>query len=171
MKPVIDVHAHLSNGMDLPLMGYLLSRRSNNVLERILLPMLAPILAGSLRKTMKRGLQGDLFTPKLWQFVLSFAYKALGKGVERWARTLGKSVREIAEELLDTYGDDGIDLFIPLILDYEYWFVNTPDNLIQDQIDHIYEEIIVPYGGRIHPFVAFDPARELAYLNSMTNPD
>jgi predicted TIM-barrel fold metal-dependent hydrolase len=57
------------------------------------------------------------------------------------------------------------------MIDYEYWFKSTPEPSIASQIDAMYRDIVLPYQGRIHPFVSFDPARELAYRNGLPAPD
>ncbi|MHC4601346.1 MAG: amidohydrolase family protein, partial [Planctomycetota bacterium] len=43
--------------------------------------------------------------------------------------------------------------------------------LMASQVENLYRNVVLPSKGRIHPFVAFDPARELAYRNGVTNPD
>ena len=94
-----------------------------------------------------------------------------GKEYLDWADTLSKDVESIAAELLDTFHNDSVSLYIPLLIDFEYWMINTPDNLIKDQIDLYYKKVILPHKGLIHPFVSFDPARELAYKNNLRNPE
>ncbi|MHC4780637.1 MAG: amidohydrolase family protein [Planctomycetota bacterium] len=171
MTPVIDVHAHVFNGMDIPLKGYLLSRSPDGFFEKTLLPLLAPSIARALRREMEPEESRGLFTRIKSSVVLNLAYLALGKQVRGWAETLVKSVEEITTEMLDTYDEDSIDLFVPLMFDYEYWFLNTPDTPMVEQIDRMAERIVIPHRGRIHPFVPFDPARELAFRKGLPNPD
>ncbi|MGB2698541.1 MAG: amidohydrolase family protein, partial [Candidatus Zixiibacteriota bacterium] len=70
--------------------------------------------------------------------------------------------------LVETWED--IDLYVPLMIDYEYWFKNTIDYKLEDQIKLVHQ-IVLAHKGRIHPFVPFDPARELVYQVGMNNPD
>ena len=51
---------------------------------------------------------------------------------------LDKAIEGGLDDFMNTFQDDGIDLYVPLMIDYEYWFKNSPDNLIKDQIEHIY---------------------------------
>ena len=69
------------------------------------------------------------------------------------SQTLSQEVIDITAELVDTYPQ--IDLLTPLMLDFEYWFQNSCDTDIQDQIENVAQRIILPYKGRIHPFVPF----------------
>ena len=166
MKPVIDIHAHIFNAMDIPLKGYLQSRNYEGIVK-----FFAPVLIPVVARCIRRRLDPKKKTKFLCQIAIAVAYAIMGRQYGEWGDTLSKKVVDITIQLIDTYQKDGIDRYVPLMIDYEYWFKNTPDNLIKDQIDHIYEDIIIPYKGRIHPFVAFDPARELAFRHGMNNPD
>ncbi|MHC5037887.1 MAG: amidohydrolase family protein [Planctomycetota bacterium] len=170
-KPIIDVHAHLINAMDIPLKGFFLSRSPESLLQRLLLPLLAPFLARCLRRKLDPPTRAVFLNRILCETLLKVAQLALGKEMAGWGDTLSKTTEAVTEELFDTYGKDRIDLHVPLLLDYEYWFENTPDRLMKDQIDHLATRIVLPHEGRIHPFVAFDPARELAFRKGLTNPD
>ena len=147
MKPIIDVHAHIFSAKDIPLRGYLLSRKSKTFMEKCLGPILIP----SIAKCIRRREHPRRFICKL---ALTIVYAIMGKQYRKWADTLSKQVVDIASEMVDTFQKDGIDLYVPLMIDYEYWFENTPDHLIKCQIDHIYSKIILApvYEGRIHPF-------------------
>ncbi|MGB3340730.1 MAG: amidohydrolase family protein, partial [bacterium] len=94
-----------------------------------------------------------------------------GRQYRKWADTLSKEVTDIAKELVETYDKDGIDLYVNKVLDYEYWFESTYDSPVRYQIDYVYKKIHIPYRGKIHSFVPFDPARELAFENEMLDPD
>jgi predicted TIM-barrel fold metal-dependent hydrolase len=45
------------------------------------------------------------------------------------------------------------------------------DTPLRRQIDAVFHEVVVPHQGKIHPFVPFDPARELAYRKGLISPD
>jgi len=170
MSPVITVHEHIHNARDIPLKGYLLSRKLAGV-QKVVAPIFIPPLARCLRRKLDLE-EGKKVLGKKWCcFVLWLAKKVVGKPLFSWGETLSKEVTEITIEMLETFEKDGIQLYIPLMQDFEYWFKNTPDNTIDDQILYLHSHITVPYGGLIHPFVAFDPARELAYRKGMANPD
>lgn len=173
MTPIIDVHTHIFSALDIPLEGYLRSRRSERkVVEQILSflgPLFFPYLANGMRercitRKLGQGKKGFLYT-----LIVGLAKVLLREQYYDWEDTLSKEVKAIASEMVDTY--KGTDLFVPLMIDYEYWFKNTQDYPLSCQIDYIYEYIVKPYEGRIHPFVPFDPARELAYREGMHNPD
>lgn len=170
MKPIIDVHAHIFNARDIPLKGYLLSRKPEEVIEKMLGPILIPFIAKCIRRKLNPKIKKNSIANILCRSTLKFVYKMMGKQYRNWVDTLTKEVKDITSEMVDTYKKDKIDLYVPLMIDYEYWFKNTPDNLIKDQIDGIYE-IVLMYKGQIHPFVPFDPARELAFRKNMPNPD
>jgi predicted TIM-barrel fold metal-dependent hydrolase len=169
MKPVIDVHAHLFNARDIPLEGYLLSRDYKGGLERFLIRMLIPLVARCIRGELNRKKKGNILSKTICDSVLDLAYRATGQQYREWANTLSKEIEQITCEMLKTYED--INLYVPLMIDYEYWFKNTPDTPIKEQIKRIYQKVVLPNGGTIHPFVPFDPARELAFRKGMDNPD
>jgi predicted TIM-barrel fold metal-dependent hydrolase len=165
MKPVIDVHAHTFRGKDIPLKGFLLSRRYEWYIE-LLGPILFSVIAKCVRRERaeKRGL--------LCGLALELVYKYMGQGYRRWADILSiEEVADVAAKMIETFDKDGIDLYIPLMVDYEYWFKSTLEPSIASQIDATYRDIVLPYKGKIHPFAPFDPARELAHRAKMPGPD
>ncbi len=163
MKPIIDVHAHVFRGRDIPLKGYLLSRRYEEWYIRLLAPILFSVIARCIRREEK--------SPILCGLVLELVYKYLGQGYRRWAAILSKKeVAEIAQELVETFAPGGIQLYVPLMIDYEYWFKSPAEPHIATQIDAVYRDVVLPFRGQIHPFVPFDPARELAYRNHLPGP-
>jgi hypothetical protein len=166
MKPVIDVHAHIFNARDIPLKGYLLSRKYEGIVQYA-----APILIPIVARCIRRRLNPEKKNRWLCTLAIQTAYAIMGKQYGEWGDTLSKKVADITIQMMDTFEKDGIDLFVPLMIDYEYWFKNTPDTPLKDQIDTIYRQIVLPYKGRIHPFVPFDPARELVFRHGMNNPD
>jgi hypothetical protein len=96
----------------------------------------------------------------------------LGPGYRRWANILSEPhLDRIAGLLLDTFEDDGIGLYVPLMIDFEYWFHNTVDRLVKEQIDKVAKTVIEQFGGKVHPFVPFDPVRELAFTHHLQIPD
>jgi predicted TIM-barrel fold metal-dependent hydrolase len=168
MKPVIDVHAHIFNARDIPTQGYLRSRRYKQGMEKILSPVIIPVLARYLRG--KLSPEGMGWVDKaLGVLALDVISERMGKGYRNWAATLCQEVAAITQEMLATYAN--FDLYVPLMIDYEYWFQNSPDNLIKDQIECVYEDVVLAYKGKIHPFAPFDPSRELAFRRGMLNPD
>lgn len=82
-----------------------------------------------------------------------------------------REVNEIADLMLSTFEKDGIQLYVPLVIDYEYWFKNTVEPSPAEQIDMIYRKIVLPFKGKIHPFIQFCPARELAHRHGLPGPD
>jgi predicted TIM-barrel fold metal-dependent hydrolase len=168
MKIIIDVHAHIFNAKDIPLKGYLLSRKYDGILKHFAKPLI-PILASYIRRKLEPDKKNAGIQNALGSSALALACLFLGKEYKRWAETLSKEVVDIVAEMVTTFQKDRIDLYVPLMIDYEYWFKNTIDNPISDQFKLIYENIILPYRGTIHPFVAFDPARELVFRKGLKN--
>jgi predicted TIM-barrel fold metal-dependent hydrolase len=170
IKLIIDVHEHIFRGRDIPLKGYLYSRRYPflaNFFGRCL--RLLTVLAWCIRRSTKNGKQ-SLFT----RFMVWFASLFVGAGYRRWANILSlPDIEEIVERLVQTFQKDKTDLIVPLMIDYEYWFRNTADVPLWTQIDLVARDVVLndKYKGRIHPFVPFDPARELAFRKKMANPD
>lgn len=94
------------------------------------------------------------------------------EGYRRWADVLSlRKVGQIAKEMTRTFEKDGIHLYVPLVIDYEYWFKNTVEPSPDRQIRMVVEEAVLPAKGRIHPFMQFCPARELAYRKGLPGPD
>jgi predicted TIM-barrel fold metal-dependent hydrolase len=63
---------------------------------------------------------------------------------------------------------DEVDLFVPLLVDYDAWSNDKPETPLFDQIDLQAEiarasmrDAIGRKGARFHPFMAFDPLREV----------
>jgi len=171
MKPVIDVHAHIFNAMDIPTKGYLLSRSDKGWVMRILTRMLAPFIARCIRRKISPRIKRNIFFDTLCKLAMIPVYWIMGKQYREWAAVLSEQVVNVTSEMVNTYKKDQIDLYVPLVIDFEYWFKNSPDNPIKDQIEHIYRKIVLPYKGKTHPFVPFDPARELAFRKGLDNPD
>lgn len=170
MKPIISVHEHIHNARDIPMKGYLQSRKFSGLLK-VLSMCLIPGLAKCLRRKLD-PIKRNKVPGKTWcRFLMWIVEKVLGKPYRSWGDTLSKEVVDITKEMVKTFEKDGIQLYVPLMIDYEYWFKNTPDNLIEEQIMHMHSDIIIPHKGLIHPFVSFDPARELAFRKGMENPD
>jgi predicted TIM-barrel fold metal-dependent hydrolase len=179
-KPiVIDVHAHVFSARDIPLAGYLHSRRRSGLLEKLLSPLVVPSIANCLRQN-----NPDNRNPTC-NISIEIACAVMGREYREWAEALSQENVDIAAEMVATFG--GIDLFVPLMIDYEYWFSRPwyaggmdrragektrgfPTD-IKEQIDLVYDRIVLPYNGRIHPFAPFCPARELAYRKGLRRPD
>jgi predicted TIM-barrel fold metal-dependent hydrolase len=166
MKPVIDVHAHVFRSIDIPLKGYLLSRTYAWPLKAAA-PLLVPIIARCIRRRARSEVPGCLC-----RSVLDLAYRVMGQGYRRWAEILSEhGLAGVARRLAEGFPGDGIELSVPLVIDYEYWFRNTRDIQIDDQVRRIASDIVIPFAGRIHPFVPFDPVRELAWRHGLPRPD
>jgi predicted TIM-barrel fold metal-dependent hydrolase len=162
MATVIDVHAHVFRGRDIPLKGYLLSRTYPEWYVRALAPLLFTVIENAIRGE-SRGLLVDL--------VKRLTYLYTGKGYRRWADILSLAdMRDITKEMIADFRKDRIALFVPLMVDYEYWFRHSKKLPIADQIDSVYRDVVLPFKGRIHPFAPFDPARELAYRAKLPGP-
>jgi predicted TIM-barrel fold metal-dependent hydrolase len=177
-SPIIDVHTHIFSALDIPLEGYLLSRRS----ERQLFPLFdlmisvfpMPQLFGYVAKRARercvtRQLDPDTKRGRIYTFMLWFYGVLANQEFLDWEDSLSSCSETNAKLLTETWQD--VDLFVPLMIDYEYWFANSMDNRLGDQIDTVAEKVILPHKGRIHPFVPFDPARELAYRKARISPD
>jgi predicted TIM-barrel fold metal-dependent hydrolase len=166
MKPIIDVHEHIFRGRDIPLRGYLYAR----TLQWHVKP-LAWFVSRTLARCVRRHEEAKrhgIICHILFALVRIF----LGKGYLKWAEILSlREIADIADRLVSTFSKDGVELYVPLVVDYEYWFKNTRDAQIKDQIDAISREIVIPRKGAIHPFVPFDPARELAHRAGFPMPD
>ena len=89
MKPVIDVHEHIFRGRDIPLQGYLLSRRYDEWYIRLIAPFLASVIERAIRGE-EHGIIVDL--------VENFVYAYMGQGYRRWVDIL--SMREDGTRVL-----------------------------------------------------------------------
>jgi predicted TIM-barrel fold metal-dependent hydrolase len=162
MKPVIDVHEHIFRGRDIPLRGYLLSREYAEWYIRLLAPILSTIIEKAIRGEMK-GILANL--------VLDVAEKYMGSGYRRWVQILSmRNVGDITKKLMETFQKDQIQLYVPLMIDFDYWFKDPRPVSIAEQIETVYREAVLPYKGKVHPFAPFDPARELAYRAGLPAP-
>jgi predicted TIM-barrel fold metal-dependent hydrolase len=178
MPPTIDVHTHIFSALDIPLEGYLLSRRSENPLGRLFDPALSvfpmPQLFGYVARRARercvtRRLDSDTRRGWFYTWILwAYGKLALQRFLD-WEDSLSSCADANAAKLMATWPE--VDLFVPLIIDYEYWFANSMDSRLGEQVDAVCERVVVPHKGKIHPFVPFDPARELAFRKGRISPD
>ena len=166
MKPIIDVHEHIFRARDIPVKGYLYSRKSRNFGERLARFLGLPSLLARCIRKPRRGKDFGLFCR-----ILIGASSALEREDYRtWAEILSLTdIAKVAEILRATFAHANISLSVPLVIDYEYWFRNTVDVPLVHQIDDIYRHVVRRAAGHIHPFVPFDPLREIAYRKGMQN--
>jgi predicted TIM-barrel fold metal-dependent hydrolase len=166
MKPVIDIHEHIFRGKDIPLEGYLLSRKYNFIIQFLGRLNFFHLIASCIRGGSKTGIKGICY-----RLGISIATKILGGDYKTWAKILSiDKIEDVTSLMIKTFRKDRIDLYVPLVLDYEYWFKNTRDKSITEQVE-IISEMIKEYKGKIHPFIPFDPARELAFRKGLPSPD
>ena len=85
--------------------------------------------------------RGAMKMPKRLRYSLALwaVGVAEGKSYREWARILSQDVKAIAEEMIRVYDGTGVDLYVPLMIDYEYWFKDSADVPLDRQIDYIYE--------------------------------
>src|SRR5512136_163705 len=140
MKPVIDIHAHVFRGIDIPLKGYLLSRTYEWPLK-LVAPLVVPVIARCVRRRVRAEVPGFVC-----HTVLELAYRVMGQGYRRWAEILSQwDLGVVARRLVEAFPGDGIELSVPLMIDYEYWFRNTRDIQIDAQLARIASGIVVPF--------------------------
>jgi hypothetical protein len=162
MSPVIDIHAHVFRGRDIPLKGYLLSRSYPEWYIRLLAPVLFTVI--------ERAIRGESHGP-IVDLVKRLTFAYTGPGYRRWTDILSMDdMRDVAAKMIASFPKDRTGLYVPLMIDYEYWFKHSKNLFIAEQIDSMYRDVILPYKGRIHPFAPFDPARELAFRNKLPGP-
>ena len=177
-SPIIDIHTHIFSALDIPLEGYLLSRRSERQLPALFDLMISifpmPQLFGYVAKRARercvtRQLDPDTKRGRFYTLMLWFYGVVADQKFLDWEDSLSSCSEMNAKLLAETWRD--VDLFVPLMIDYEYWFANSMDNRLGNQIDTVFKKVVLPYMGKIHPFVPFDPARELAYRKARISPD
>ena len=178
MTPTIDVHTHIFSALDIPLEGYLLSRRSERRIGRAIdpwisifpMPQLFVYVARRAReRCVTRRFEDDVKRGWFYTALLWIYGKLSNQRFLDWEDSLTSCSVANADQLIETWPD--VHLFVPLMIDYEYWFANSLDISLGDQIDTVFRDVVLPHLGRFHPFVPFDPARELAYRKGMVNPD
>jgi predicted TIM-barrel fold metal-dependent hydrolase len=196
--PVIDAHVHLFNALDIPLEGYLRSRSPDFV--NFFLPYLFTYLTNRMRDRCVWRQQIDQYNEILeilddeeekqalkeyarppvdesenQKLIYSILIKlfSLGSGqrLDQWEDSLTRDTERLAEDLVDTEWIRRVDLYVPLVVDFEYWFKNTLDHDLRSQIECVYKDAVLPHYGRIHPFAPFDPARQLAWEKQKLTPD
>jgi predicted TIM-barrel fold metal-dependent hydrolase len=163
MTPVIDIHAHVFRGRDIPLKGYLLSRTYPEWYVRLLAPVLFTVIEAAVR-----GESHGWFVNLVKQ--VTFAYT--GKNYRHWADILSLGdMGETTRLMFNEFKQDRIDLSVPLMVDFEYGFKHSRKlQPIVEQIDAMYRDTVLPFKGRVHPFAPFDPTRELAYRARLPGP-
>jgi predicted TIM-barrel fold metal-dependent hydrolase len=196
--PVIDVHVHLFNALDIPLEGYLRSRSPDFV--NFFLPYLFTYLTNCMRdrcvwrqqidqydeileildseeerEALKEYARPPIDESESQKLIYSVLLKlfSLGSGqrLDHWEDSLTRDTERLADDLVDTQWARRVALYVPLMVDYEFWFKNTLDHDVRSQIECTYKDAVLPHYGRIHPFVPFDPARQLAWEKQKLTPD
>jgi len=176
MAPIIDIHTHLFNALDIPMEGYLISRRIERRrpcdLEYIINffgPHVFHYLTDRMRDRCVTRQLGDNQIGWYYSMLLCIFGWYMGQDMKSWEDALSQTVQKNAEDLKRTW--DQVDLFVPLLLDFEYGFKNTIDLPLDRQIDIMYRDVILAQKGKFHAFAPFDPARELSYREGLNNPD
>lgn len=88
----------------------------------------------------------------------------IGPTLNMWLRRMARPRYEIARELIRTYGAlepnaDGVDAFVVAMVDMQQWLGSQTDPL-RDQVE-LTREIARLSNGRLLPFVAYDPLRDV----------
>lgn len=78
--------------------------------------------------------------------------------VVSWARLISGYRVQLAEKLIETYPE--VDLFTPAMVDMDAWLEDRAAVRMSDQI-RLNSKIAIWSGGRIQPFVGYDPLREV----------
>jgi predicted TIM-barrel fold metal-dependent hydrolase len=168
MKPVIDVHEHIFRARDIPVKGYLYSRPYEGFLGALVRFFRLP---GLLACCIRRRRRTAEFGP-MCRLLIRLAGVMTREDYTTWAGILSQpDVDIVAAMMQDTFAHDRIHLFVPLMIDYEYWFQNTVDIPLAAQIDEVYRHVVLRSRGRVHPFAPFDPVRELAFEHGLPSPD
>ena len=94
---------------------------------------------------------------------LAFSGGAFSRYI-RWVGRLKHYRADIIAELIDTYGGtaDGVRLFTPALVDFEFWLNDAPETNFTEQIE-LGSRLSRAFPGRVHFFVPFDPWREVAH--------
>ena len=177
MAPVIDIHTHLFNALDIPVEGYLISRRIEKKrpcdLEYIIhffpgIHVFHYLVDRMRDRCMIRQMHGET---KGWYYnlLLRVFGRYMRQDLMEWEDSLTRTPVANADNLIRLWPKT--DLFVPLVIDFEYWFKNSVDVPVSEQVELIYREVTVPMSGRFHAFVPFDPVRELAFRKGLNNPD
>lgn len=166
-RVIIDVHTHIFNAWDIPLKGYLKTRREYSLIEHFVLGLVSKPLLWCLRG--KRPPETSPSPGLRENFACWMIRRVTPKSYLRWAHVLAMNVKDIADRLRHSYKT--YDLSVPLMVDYEYWFASTRDIEIDRQVESVYRNAILLSEGHLHPFISFCPARQLAFEKEWLNPD
>jgi len=183
----IDVHSHVFNASDLPVSGFLRAQAPGlpkvvfEIVEKLLYSVTPrfrefrdseeievlsdeetdaildelleqyPELAGELgREQQDAQERGMVRGPaKLMSQI---------RGAIRWVHLLTQSRQRIADILLRTYEE--VDLTTPLMMDIDKWVDDEARTDPPARVSKL-EELIRIFGGKLHPFVSFDPRRAI----------
>jgi predicted TIM-barrel fold metal-dependent hydrolase len=94
-------------------------------------------------------------------------YSAARRGI-RWVKLFAKYRLDITRALIKNF-DDRVDLFVPMTVDLGMGLQDTAETSMREQVE-LQEKIsrlsmrgLIPGGGRaqVHPFIGFDPRRDL----------
>ena len=152
MSPTIDIHTHIFSALDVPLEGYLLSRTSERRVGRLLDPWISifpmPQLFGYVARRARercvtRRLEDDTKRGWFYTTILWIYGKLSQQRFLEWEDSLSSCSAANGDRLIETW--PGVDLFVPLMIDYEYWFANSLDNPLGEQIDAVFRDVVLAH--------------------------
>ncbi len=179
MSVVIDVHCHIFNADDVPIKGMLRARNFPDWFARLLdrvLQKMAPSGANFRAISINKNTITDDQIDDLIKEVASeddeIREQLEGSDIEpsekvrgatpfgfiSWLRTIIKGNSQIANIMMKQFRE--VDLFIPLIIDMELWLKDKVVVPYNTQIVNI-GEVCKRAKGKLHPFVPFDPLRQV----------
>lgn len=151
---VIDVHCHLFTAQDIPVQGFL---RARGVPDRVTPRIEHAIHQLSSEAKTAEGSAGEKNSDKFLQIIQNRnPSMVIPANYAAWIRILTLSSNQLADRMLTNYPDTR--LFVPLMVDLEYWLEGPVERSFPEQLAVI-AATIDRYPGRIHPFVAFSPER------------
>jgi predicted TIM-barrel fold metal-dependent hydrolase len=188
-----DAHCHVFNGSDLPIEGFLsqiamlpqqVTRPLTSRLHRAV-DALAPSGRDELAKLaeLERAgtrveapsdptLPAELATLKdelvqaLRPALPNIDFEALVARVTRVLATVVRPRHLVAAELIGRF--ESLELFVPLMVDYDYWTEGSPEThltdqlLVQSRLSALsLRGLLVRERARLHPFAPFNPLREV----------
>ena len=115
----------------------------------------------------------EAFGVQGWRDRLSGARRAI-----RWVKLFGSYRVDVTRHLVAVFGVDEVDLFTPMLVDLGMGLHDQPGTTIREQI--VLQEKISRLSmlgrlpgttrARVHPFVGFDPRRQLTAPNDVETP-
>jgi predicted TIM-barrel fold metal-dependent hydrolase len=164
----IDVHCHVLHADSVEIDSFAEAYLGSSGIGGPFQPALLDLLKALIRIATAREAVGPEDALRLSTSAVAArgASKLDFKAVYRFVKEFTAKPEEIPRRLMEVYEADDIDLFVPLMTDYEnwldgdpWWYAWKPSRWHDESRVDFMKKVVIEHRGRLHPFAPFCPIR------------